>query len=244
MTGIGPVCVRQPRVRDREATEGERIRYRRVDINDALESAGLMDDLVSHGFEKVGRLSVTNSELVYKPRAIDALNRFIARYQAAHGIVIPTSIGLPTQGEDVEFYRVWLEGLSYVTSSFLGALSAGAASKFTDDPKVITAAAGLGAAVEGAIGAFAGAVGGRGTFRRMCRTSLLRSNSANTDTPASNRSSPPVIRQKWGRPLLQTGSRPRILSDVPRSHPCRRRSRGQSRRPTSRDRRRRHPRAQ
>jgi hypothetical protein len=27
MTGIGPVCVRQPRVRDRQATEGERIRY-------------------------------------------------------------------------------------------------------------------------------------------------------------------------------------------------------------------------
>ena len=27
MTGIGPVCVRQPRVRDREASEGERIRY-------------------------------------------------------------------------------------------------------------------------------------------------------------------------------------------------------------------------
>src|SRR6202048_4888938 len=27
MTGIGPVCVAQPRVRDREATEGERIRY-------------------------------------------------------------------------------------------------------------------------------------------------------------------------------------------------------------------------
>ena len=27
MTGIGPVCVRQPRVRDREAIEGERIRY-------------------------------------------------------------------------------------------------------------------------------------------------------------------------------------------------------------------------
>ena len=28
MTGIGPVAVRQPRVRDREATEGERIRFR------------------------------------------------------------------------------------------------------------------------------------------------------------------------------------------------------------------------
>jgi putative transposase len=27
MTGIGPVAVRQPRVRDRAATEGERIRY-------------------------------------------------------------------------------------------------------------------------------------------------------------------------------------------------------------------------
>lgn len=27
MTGIGPVCVRQPRVRDREAVEGERIRF-------------------------------------------------------------------------------------------------------------------------------------------------------------------------------------------------------------------------
>ena len=28
MTGIGPVAVRQPRVRDREATEGEHIRFR------------------------------------------------------------------------------------------------------------------------------------------------------------------------------------------------------------------------
>ena len=27
MTGLGPVVVRQPRVRDREAAEGERIRY-------------------------------------------------------------------------------------------------------------------------------------------------------------------------------------------------------------------------
>ena len=27
MTGIGPIAIRQPRVRDREATEGERIRY-------------------------------------------------------------------------------------------------------------------------------------------------------------------------------------------------------------------------
>src|SRR5438874_6953950 len=27
MTGIGPIAMRQPRVRDREATEGERIRY-------------------------------------------------------------------------------------------------------------------------------------------------------------------------------------------------------------------------
>ena len=27
VTGIGPVAVRQPRVRDREASEGERIRY-------------------------------------------------------------------------------------------------------------------------------------------------------------------------------------------------------------------------
>jgi len=27
MTGIGPVCVRQPRVRDREAVDGERIRF-------------------------------------------------------------------------------------------------------------------------------------------------------------------------------------------------------------------------
>src|SRR6266446_4114164 len=27
MTGIGPVAVRQPRVRDRDATEGARIRY-------------------------------------------------------------------------------------------------------------------------------------------------------------------------------------------------------------------------
>ena len=31
MTGIGPVGVRQPRVRDREAAEGERIRYSPMD---------------------------------------------------------------------------------------------------------------------------------------------------------------------------------------------------------------------
>ena len=60
--------------------------YTRAEVNEELEDAGLMDDLVSHGFEKVGRWSTTNAELEYKPQAIKALSAFIGRYEAAHNI--------------------------------------------------------------------------------------------------------------------------------------------------------------
>jgi len=127
--------------------------YRRGEVNDALESAGLMEDLEAHGFERVSSHSFKDHE-VYAREAIDALNGFIGRYQTAHNIILPTTASVPTP-DPAEYYRVWLEGLNYITSSFVGAEFAELASKFTDDPRKITAAAGLGAAVEGAAGSFA-----------------------------------------------------------------------------------------
>ena len=137
--------------------------YGRGQVNDALESAGLLDDLESHGFEKVGAYSFTPSE-TYEKRAVDALNQYIDRYRNAHNIKVPTSADVPAQGEDIEFYRAWLEGLSYVTSSLGAAVAAGIASRFTDDPEKITAAAGLGAAFESAAGAIGAMAGGRGSY--------------------------------------------------------------------------------
>ena len=51
-----------------------------------------------------------------------------------------------------------------MTGAALGAVFAGAASHFTDDPKKVTAAAALGQATEGVIGATAATVGARGSY--------------------------------------------------------------------------------
>jgi hypothetical protein len=138
--------------------------YGRGKVNSELESAGLMDDLEAHGFEKHDRWSFKN-HVEYRNEAIVALNAYIDRYDAAHGNLRQTSANVPTQGEDVEFYRAWLEGLGYVTSSFFAAAFANAASKFTSDPKKITAAAGLGVAVEGVVFSMGAALGAGGTYR-------------------------------------------------------------------------------
>jgi hypothetical protein len=138
--------------------------YTRGKVNDELESYGLMDDLVSHGFERHDKWSFKNHE-EYTNEAVVALNDYIDRYDAAHGNKRQTSANVPTQGEDVEFYRAWLEGLNYVTGSFFGAAFAATASKFTSDPKKITAAAGLGVAFEGVVFSMAGALGGGGRYR-------------------------------------------------------------------------------
>jgi hypothetical protein len=138
--------------------------YTRGQVNEALESYDLLDDLVKHGFEKYGRWSFKH-HVEYKYEAIAALNNYIDRYDAAHGNKPHPSIGEPPEGENVEFYRAWLEGLGYVTRSFFAAAAANTASKFTNDPKKITAAAGAGAAFEGAVSSVAGAFGAGGTYR-------------------------------------------------------------------------------
>lgn len=162
----------QPKPKSREERQYEDAQYMVIDmnrhghtrseVNDALESAGLMEDLENHGFERAGRWSFRNSE-AYEQSAIRALNDFIGRYQVAHNINVPTTASVPTP-DPAEYYRAWLEGLEYVTSSFVAAEFAEFASKFTDDPRKITAAAGLGAAFEGAAGAYFTAVGNRGSY--------------------------------------------------------------------------------
>jgi hypothetical protein len=166
-----PVLRQKPKSREEEKYEYaqylvrdmNRHGYTRGKVNNELESAGLMDELVNHGFEKHSRWSFKDHE-EYKYEAIRALNAYVDRYDAAHGRERQTSASAPTHGEDVEFYKAWLEGLEYVASSFFGAAFAATASKFTSDPKKITAAAGMGAAVEGVVSSAGGTVEARSTM--------------------------------------------------------------------------------
>lgn len=145
--------------------------HTRGDVNRDLDSSGLMDELEkNYGFEKAGAHVFRPTSEVYEQSAIDALYKFVLHYEAEHNMTKGTSAGLPSeavveQEKQAEFVKAWLEGLQYVTSSVVAAMSAGAASKFTDDPKKITAAAGAGAAFEGAVGAVAPALGGRGSYK-------------------------------------------------------------------------------
>jgi hypothetical protein len=160
----------QPKPKSREQQRYEYVKYLvrdmnrhgylRSKVNSEIEDNGLMDDLVSHGFEKHGRWSNEKSE-VYKFEAIVALNNWLDRYDAAHGNRRQTGANVPTEpDEDIEYYRAWLEGLGYVTSSFFAAAFASTASQFTNDPRKIAGAAGVGAAFEGVVFSVAGAYGG------------------------------------------------------------------------------------
>lgn len=60
--------------------------------------------------------------------------------------------------------KAWLEGLPHATGSVLGGASAWVASKFTDDPKKISAAAGFGTALSGVLGARARARAQQGSY--------------------------------------------------------------------------------
>ena len=80
--------------------------YRRGQVNYELESSGLMGKLVSHGFKNTVATAFTTMRDKYE--AIEALNNYIDRYDAAHGNKRQTSASVPTQGEDVEFYRAAL----------------------------------------------------------------------------------------------------------------------------------------
>jgi hypothetical protein len=92
MTGIGPVAVRQPRVRDREATEGARIRYspsilpryaRRSQSLEVLIPVLYLKGISTGGFEEalaalVGKslpLRRQGTRQVYRPRPLPASRR-------------------------------------------------------------------------------------------------------------------------------------------------------------------------
>jgi hypothetical protein len=139
--------------------------YNREYVNEQIESLGLMDDLKEHGFAYSGRWGWTEGAH-YTQLAADALYGWCWRYEISHGIHGERAAfaSVPSQGEDIEYYRAWLEGLGYITNSVTAAVFAGAAMKFTDDPRKITAAAGLGEAFEGAAGAAAMRVAGKGSY--------------------------------------------------------------------------------
>ena len=145
--------------------------YPRGEVNDDLEAHGLIDELEkNYGFERAGAHVFRPTSEIYEQSAIDAMYKFVLHYEAEHNMTQPSSERPPSeavvqQQQQAEFLKYWLEGLQYVTSSVVAAMSAGAMSTFTDDPKKITGAAGAGAAFEGAVGAAAPAVGGRGSYK-------------------------------------------------------------------------------
>ena len=84
MTGIGPVAVRQPRVRDREATEGARIRYspsilpryaRRSQSLEVLIPNLNLKGISTGDFEEVLAALVGKARQVYRRRPSPASRR-------------------------------------------------------------------------------------------------------------------------------------------------------------------------
>jgi hypothetical protein len=63
-----------------------------------------------------------------------------------------------------QYYKYWLEGWQHVRGSALGGGAAYVASKVTDDPKKIAAAAGLATATSGAAGGWMSAKANKGTY--------------------------------------------------------------------------------
>jgi hypothetical protein len=128
----------------------------REDINHELESAGLMDDLQSGGFEREGAHSSHVAPPYYQARALKALNKYILKYEEAHHIKVPPAPASITSGEEIDIANARAEALEYMENSPLGALLGGTAGTFTSDPRVIAGFAGFGAAVEGTGLAFVG----------------------------------------------------------------------------------------
>jgi hypothetical protein len=73
--------------------------------------------------------------------------------------------GKITSGEEIDIANARGEALESMEGSFLGSISGGIAMHFSDDPRVIAAAAGLGAAIEGAAGAVVYAAEGKGGYQ-------------------------------------------------------------------------------
>ncbi|MDR3676856.1 MAG: DUF4157 domain-containing protein [Acidobacteriota bacterium] len=145
----------------------------RFQVNDLLESEGLMDDLVGlhyvfdgkeRTFEKEGRWSHVAGPF-YSQWASAALRVYIQNYRDARNIPAPMPQGKITSGEEIDIANARGEALETMEGSFLGSISGGIAMHFTNDPRVIAAAAGFGAAIEGTVGAVAYAVEGKGSYQ-------------------------------------------------------------------------------
>jgi Domain of unknown function (DUF4157) len=146
--------------------------YERFQVNEILEPSGLMDDLVGlqivvdgkeRTFEKEGRWSHVAGPF-YARWASAALRVYIGRYQDEHNIIPPSGDKI-TSGEEIDIANARGQALESMEGSFLGSVAGGVAMQFSNDPRVIAGAAGLGAAIEGGLGAFGIAVGGSGRYQ-------------------------------------------------------------------------------
>lgn len=124
---------------------------------------GIIDTLKHYGYE-YSWWSKTNTE-----DAIAAIGKYEKEWLTKNDVSVALSLGykdhrtamsatdvgaLNKQRRKEEAQAALNEGMPYVTSSILAGVSAWVASKITDDPKKITGAAGAGASVSGAFGAW------------------------------------------------------------------------------------------
>jgi RHS repeat-associated protein len=129
---------------------------RRDDIRDYLDKYGDREILEHYGYVENDRRGDEAREDNQR-RIIEAINQYEDDYlgrapgQASMSAVTPAQTqALQKAQAQAQFYRLWLEGWQYVTSSFTAAASAWTMSKFTDDQQKITGAAGAGYAAAGA----------------------------------------------------------------------------------------------
>lgn len=135
------------------------------DITTFLKHFGDDKVLKEYGYSEPGFFTRRST---FQQRTRNAILKYLYEWDQNHdkggSSMGPVSAGQDAEIKRVEFIKAWEEGLAYVTMSVVAGGFAEAARLFTDDPKKITAAAGLGLAASGVAGAGASAKGNKGSY--------------------------------------------------------------------------------
>jgi RHS repeat-associated protein len=171
--------------------------FRKKDIVKALERFGDEKILGHYGYEEPGTFT---HHTKFQEHVINAINRYEDEWLKNQGMGQP-SIGSRSPAVDAaeskkKFYASGLEGLAYVNASVLAGIGARVARQFTDDQEKITATAGAGAALSGAVGAVASAKGKQGSYSPRPQSSKA------PVAPATQKKDPGTRDIKKPEPLL------------------------------------------
>ena len=140
-----------------------------------FDDQGQLDILKKYGYEEPGYSDALNADVrqvLNQDRMIAAIDRYNTEWKSIHhaggqhmkALTDDDVAALAKAQAKREAVDAWVEGANYVTSSLAAAATAYVASKFTDDPKKVTAAAGAAYALAGATGSVAYAKSQAGTY--------------------------------------------------------------------------------